>query len=70
MSPRPDQRTVDSAFARLFATADGRVVLAELERLTLRTILADASDQTLRAQEGKRALFNHITTTIERGKHG
>ena len=66
---RLESRAVEKAFARLFATDDGQVVLAPLSMLTfMRAAGIDATDQALRYMEGQRALLAAILRLIERGR--
>ncbi|HYD97768.1 MAG TPA: hypothetical protein VEH84_00170 [Alphaproteobacteria bacterium] len=56
------------AYARLFATADGRLVLAHLRSITLERALGPlATDSQLRMLEGQRALVAAIQALAQRG---
>jgi hypothetical protein len=58
-------------FARCLNTADGRIVLAHLESMTLRRVLpASASDAALRVLEGQRQLVAYIAALVARGMRG
>jgi len=55
-------------FARTFTSADGRKVLAALERMTLgRALGPEAATKELRDLEGQRRLVRLIRTLTERG---
>lgn len=67
---RMDIREFEKAYARLFATPDGRKVLAHLNATTfMRAAGADAPDNVLRHLEGQRALLASILRMIERGRN-
>ena len=69
-SPRTDIREFEKAYARLFATPDGKKVLAHLNATTfMRTAGADVPDNVLRHLEGQRALLSTILRMIERGRN-
>lgn len=58
----------EKAFARCFATSDGKAVLEHLRGITIERFLGTgASDAELRTLEGQRALVHHIKTLIQRG---
>ncbi|HTK83850.1 MAG TPA: hypothetical protein VL625_02085 [Patescibacteria group bacterium] len=68
--PRMDIREVEKAYARLFATTDGKKVLAHLNAVTfMRTAGIDAPDNLLRHMEGQRALLASMLRLIERGRN-
>lgn len=65
--PAPDD-ALALACARLFATADGALLLAYLTRLTLSiTLPPDATDARLRHLEGQRALVLSLRHLARRG---
>lgn len=65
----PDQRAVEKAFARLFATEDGQLVLSHLSAMTFqRAYGPEAPDEQLRHAEGQRALMAGILRLIDRGR--
>lgn len=64
-----EQREVEHAFARLFATDDGRKVLAWLQMTTFqRAAGIDTADAQLRYMEGQRGLVASILRMIDRGR--
>lgn len=66
-----DRLKLACAVARLFAGADGEVVLAHLTGLTVQRCLGpEASDAALRALEGQRQLVLHLLSLIRRGREG
>ena len=66
---RPEQQSVERAFARLFSSEDGRQVLAHLQVMTFhRAHSAETSDAQLRYAEGQRALVGQILRLIEKGR--
>lgn len=68
---RAEQKDVEKAFARLFATEDGRKVLAWLQHITFhRAASYDSSDAQLRSIEGQRSLMAMILRLIDRGRAG
>ena len=70
VASRTDIREFERAYARLFATPDGKKVLAHLNATTfMRAAAADAPDNVLRHLEGQRALLASILRMIERGKN-
>jgi len=67
--PRADMQAIERAFARMFSTDDGRLVLGHLQSVTFcRALPADASDAQLRYYEGQRALVALTRRLIERGR--
>lgn len=71
MSGHMGQGDVDKAFARLFSSDDGKIVLSHLQAMTFtRTHGAEASDKLLRHCEGQRALVAHILRLVDRGRRG
>ncbi len=68
MAAEPDRQALAVAAARLFASADGRRVLAHLHALTYgRTPDPAIEAASLRHLEGQRWLVRHLLTLIERG---
>lgn len=68
---RAEQKDIEKAFARLFATEDGRKVLAWLQHITFhRAASYDSSDAQLRSIEGQRSLMAMILRLIDRGRAG
>jgi hypothetical protein len=64
-----DRREIGKCYARLFATEDGKRVLAHLHGLTLaRSHAADAPEAQLRHAEGQRALMLTILRFIGAGR--
>lgn len=56
-APDPGSAAIARAATRIFATADGALLLAHLRRITLNRALGpQASDAALRMLEGQRAL--------------
>jgi hypothetical protein len=67
--PAADRGAVARAYARLFATNDGQLVMAHLQAQTLlRTHGADAPDAHIRYAEGQRALVTLILRQVAAGK--
>lgn len=68
---RLEQKDVERAFARVFATDDGRKVLSWLQVMTFQRVnSAGAPDEQLRYMEGQRAMVATILRLIERGRNG
>ena len=66
---RLDQSAVERAFARLFGTDDGRIVLDHLQSIAfMRCHGADATDAQIRYAEGQRALVGQIIRLITAGR--
>lgn len=60
---------IDHAYARAFAGADGRAVMAHLRAITIERYLgADATDAQLRTLEAQRALVHQMEQHIKRGQ--
>jgi hypothetical protein len=60
--------SITTAFARCFASPDGRRVLEHLRRLTLeRTLGPGASDALLRHLEGQRQLVAYVLALVAHG---
>lgn len=60
---------IERAFARLFATQDGKRVLSYLCGITfMRACGPDAGENILRHNEGQRALMTQILRLIDQGK--
>ena len=67
--PPADRDAVARAYARLFNTDDGRLVLAHLQgQAFLRPHTPDAPDSHIRFFEGQRALVNTMLRLIAIGK--
>ncbi|MDH5723021.1 MAG: hypothetical protein OEY94_06840 [Alphaproteobacteria bacterium] len=65
-----EMREIEKSFARLFATEDGRKVLAHLQAITFQRALgALSADEELRFAEGQRALMAKILRLIDRGRN-
>ena len=65
----PPAHNIERAFARLFATQDGKRILAHLCSITfMRASGPDAGTDILRHNEGQRALMTQILRLIEQGK--
>jgi hypothetical protein len=61
---------IERAFARCFASEDGRKVIAHLQVMTFqRAFGPDAPDAQLRYIEGQRALVASVLRLIDRGRH-
>jgi hypothetical protein len=73
-APEPvkaELREVEKSFARLFASDDGRRVLAHLQAVTFcRALGPESSEESLRYAEGQRALMATILRMIDRGRAG
>lgn len=68
LSPK-EAAAIEACFARLFSSEDGKQVLGYLHAMVFdRTLGPDASDSTLRYQEGQRAFLALILRLIDRGK--
>ncbi|MGH1375595.1 MAG: hypothetical protein ACRBCK_04520 [Alphaproteobacteria bacterium] len=64
-----ERRETEKAFARLFASEDGKKVLGHLQAITFGRALGPASpDAHLRYIEGQRALVATILRLIDRGR--
>ncbi len=60
---------IERAFARVFSTNAGIMILEHLRSMTVeRTLGPNATDAELRTLEGQRALIRHIETLISRGR--
>ena len=67
---RHEVREIEKAFARLFSTNDGKIVLSYLHAVTFsRAAGIDATDFALRYMEGQRSLMAQILRLIERGQN-
>lgn len=67
---RLEEKEIERCFTRLFATEDGRKVLAWLQVMTFhRAGNATTSDEQLRHMEGQRSLMAAILRMIDRGRH-
>lgn len=68
---RVEQREIERCFARLFATEDGKRVLAYLQLITFhRAASGNTSDTQLRHMDGQRSLMASILRLIDRGRNG
>jgi hypothetical protein len=64
-----EQREIERCFARLFATDDGKKVLAWLQVITFQKAQGvNSSDDQLRYTEGQRSLMASILRLIDRGR--
>lgn len=64
-----EQREIERCFARLFATDDGKKVLAWLQVITFQRAQGiNSSDDQLRYTEGQRSLMASILRLIDRGR--
>lgn len=67
--PRADRDAVARAYARLFDTDDGRLVMAHLQGQTLlRAVTPETPDSHIRFIEGQRALMHTILRFVAVGK--
>lgn len=67
---RMEQKEIERAFTRLFASEDGKKVLAWLQVMTFqRASGANAPDEQLRYMEGQRAMVGTILRLIDRGRN-
>jgi hypothetical protein len=68
--PKLEMREIEKSYARLFATDDGRRVLAHLQTITFQRALGAATpDEQIRYAEGQRSLVATILRLIDRGRH-
>lgn len=66
---RLEQKDIERCFARLFATEDGKKVLAWLQVVTFQKVQgASTPDEQLRYAEGQRSLMATILRLIDRGR--
>ena len=64
-----DLREIEKSFARVFASDEGKKVLAHLQVMTFHKALSpDAGHEQLRYAEGQRALVASILRLIDRGR--
>lgn len=64
-----DRDSLARAYARLFASDDGKLILSHLQALTFgRTGHCESSDSELRYAEGQRALVAKILRLIDQGR--
>lgn len=69
-SSTTERRDVERAYARTFATDDGKTVLGHLQNLTfVRAYGADAPEAHLRYAEGQRALVGTILRLVSAGRN-
>ena len=65
-----EMREIEKSYARLFATDDGRRVLAHLQTITFhRALGAATSDEQIRYAEGQRSLVATILRLIDSGRN-
>jgi hypothetical protein len=68
-TPPVDETIIDAAYAQVFSTREGQIVLAHLQRQTVDAALsAEISDGALRMKEGERQLYRRILGRIENGR--
>lgn len=66
---RVEKRQVEQAYARLFSTEDGKVVLGHLQMIAfVRAYSAESTDEQIRYAEGQRALVANILRLINAGR--
>jgi len=66
---RMEKHNVEKAYARLFATDDGKQVLSHLQAMAfMRAYSAESSDEQIRYAEGQRALVANIMRLINAGR--
>lgn len=66
---RYEREQVEKAYARLFATEDGRTVLGHLQSVAfMRAYSAESTDEQIRYAEGQRALVAHIMRLVNAGR--
>ncbi len=66
---RLEREQVEKAYARLFATDDGKLVLGHLQTIAfMRAYSAESSDEQIRYAEGQRALVAHIMRLVNAGR--
>lgn len=64
-----EQKNIDTLFARVFNSEDGKKIISYLQYITFhRALNSTASDEQLRFHEGQRALMASILRIIERGR--
>ncbi len=65
-----EQRDMEKAYARLFSTEDGRLVLGHMQSLAfMRVHSAESSDAQIRYAEGQRAFVARIMRMVNAGRH-
>jgi hypothetical protein len=68
---RADMRDIEKSFTRVFASEDGKRVLAHLQAVTFcRALGGESSEAHLRYTEGQRALVAMMLRMIDRGRMG
>lgn len=68
--PKRKKEGVETIFARVFLSEDGKKILSHLQSLTMeRTLGADASDASLRYIEGQRSMLSMIFRLIDQGRN-
>jgi len=66
---RVEQREIERSFTRVFASDEGKKVLAWLQVMTFHRVSgAQTTNDQLRYMEGQRALVAQILRMIDRGK--
>ena len=70
-SPASEVDRLSDAFARCFASDDGRAVMEHLTRTFLnRRVPPTQSDAELRHVEGQRSVVDHVLSMVDRGRMG
>lgn len=65
----PERQDIEKAYARLFSSDDGRLVLSHMQALAfMRAYGAESSDAQIRYAEGQRALVAQIMRFINAGR--
>lgn len=66
---RIEKRDIEKAYARLFASDDGKQVLSHLQAMAfMRAYSAESTDEQIRYAEGQRALVANIMRLINAGR--
>lgn len=66
---RLEREQVEKAYARLFSTEDGKMVLGHLQSIAfMRAYGAESSDAQIRYAEGQRALVAQILRLVNAGR--
>ncbi|MCB9996622.1 MAG: hypothetical protein H6869_09320 [Rhodospirillales bacterium] len=64
-----EREQVEKAYARLFSTEDGKMVLGHLQSIAfMRAYGAESSDAQIRYAEGQRALVAQILRLVNAGR--
>ncbi|PZQ48727.1 MAG: hypothetical protein DI551_01070 [Micavibrio aeruginosavorus] len=67
---RLEQKEIERSFARVFASEEGKKVLAWLQVMTFQRASGSSStDEQLRYMEGQRSLVASILRMIDRGRN-